>query len=62
MKPLFFENSMVSNQYIVFVSPRQGKPWVNMKLIGSCGAKVPQIRKPLEIGTMLIIPLVQDKF
>ena len=61
MKPSFLENSMKSNQYIVFASPRQGKPWVKMKFIGSCGVKVPQIRKPLEIGTMLIIPLVQDR-
>ena len=40
MKPSFLAISMLNSQSILFTSPSQGKPCVNMKNIGSCGANV----------------------
>lgn len=60
-KPPLLIMGMMRNQYIVFLLQRQGKPWVKMKKIGSFGVKVSQIKKPLEIGIMLIINVIQER-
>ena len=40
MKASFLAIGMLNNQSIVFMSPRKGKPCVNMKNLGSRGANV----------------------
>ena len=37
-KPSFSAIGILNSQSMVFMSPRQGKPCVKMKNIGSCGA------------------------
>ena len=61
MKPSFLAIGMLKNQSMVFMSPRQGKNCVQMKNICSCGANVSQIKEPPNIGTILIIPIIQDR-
>lgn len=45
---------MINVQYVIFMSPWKGKPFVKIKLIGSDGANVFEIEIPPNVGTFSI--------